>query len=322
MNHNHDHNHDDHQHDHEPKPHDHGHSHHHHHHVAPENITRAFVIGIILNFAFVIAETITGFISNSLALLTDAGHNLSDVASLGLVLIATKLAKRKATENYTYGYQKTTILVALSNAVFLLIAVGAIGYEAVQRMIHPEPIQGNIISIIAGIGIVINTATALLFLKDKDHDINSRGAYIHMAADAVVSAGVVIAGIVMFYTNYFWIDAVISVFIIVVIISSTWGLLKDSLRMSLDGVPAGIQSNAILKYLYSLEGVIEVHDLHIWAMSTTETALTVHLIIPDKNTDDAFLTKIKHKLAHDFQVAHSTIQIEKNVAGADCDQRC
>jgi cobalt-zinc-cadmium efflux system protein len=311
----------DHHHEKHDKHQDHGHSHH-HHHVSPQHITRAFIIGIILNLAFVITEAITGFMIHSLALLTDAGHNLSDVASLALVLVATSLSKKKATKNYTYGYQKTTILVALSNAVLLLIAVGAIGYEAVQRMIHPEPVQGNIISIIAGIGILINTATALLFLKDKDKDINVRGAYIHMASDAVVSAGVVVAGIIMYYTNYFWLDSIISVVIIVVIIVSTWDLLKDSLRLSLDGVPAGIESNEIIKYLYSLEGVREVHDLHIWAMSTTETALTVHLVIPDKITDDEFLMKIKHKLAHDFQVAHSTIQIEKNLSGEDCDQRC
>jgi cobalt-zinc-cadmium efflux system protein len=307
-----------HHHDKHVKHHDYGHSHS-HHHIVPQNITRAFVIGIILNLVFVITEAITGFIIHSLALLTDAGHNLSDVASLALVLVANSLAKKKTTENYTYGYQKTTILVALSNAVLLLIAVGAIGYEAVQRMLHPEPVAGNIISIIAGVGILINTATALLFLKDKDRDINVRGAYLHMASDAVVSAGVVIAGIVMFYTNYFWLDSVISVVIIFVIIINTWDLLKDSLRLSLDGVPAGIESNAIVKYLYSLEGVSEVHDLHIWAMSTTETALTVHLVIPDKITDDAFLMKIKHKLEHDFQVAHSTIQIEKKSIGDDCD---
>ncbi len=320
------HNHSDHDHSHShDKDHNHshhGHSHHHHHHVAPQDITRAFIIGIILNLSFVIIEAITGFFIHSLALLTDAGHNLSDVASLALVLVATKLSKKKATENYTYGYQKTTILVALSNAVLLLIAVGAIGYEAIQRMIHPEPVQGDIISIIAGIGILVNTATALLFLKGKDKDINVRGAYLHMASDAIVSAGVVVAGIIMFYTRYFWLDAVISAFIIVVIVMSTWDLLKDSLRLSLDGVPAGIESNAIIKYLYSLEGVKEVHDLHIWAMSTTETALTVHLIIPDKVTDDDFLKHLKHKLAHDFQVAHSTIQIERNLTGEDCDQRC
>ena len=304
------------------KPRNHGHSngdHHHHHHIAPKNITRAFIIGIILNLSFVIIEAITGFIIHSLALLTDAGHNLSDVASLALVLVATSLSKKKANENYTYGYQKTTILVALSNAVLLLIAVGAIGYEAVERMLHPQPVQGNIISIIAGIGIVINTATALLFLKDKDRDINVRGAYLHMAADAIVSAGVVAAGVVMYYTEYYWLDSVISVVIIVVIIISTWDLLKDSLRLSLDGVPAGIESNEIIKYLYSLEGVKEVHDLHIWAMSTTETALTVHLVIPDKIADDAFLMNVKHKLEHDFQVAHSTIQIEKNSIGDDCE---
>ncbi len=304
--------------------HDHGHDHHHHHHgiMSSQKITRAFVIGIILNMIFVFAEAITGFVIHSLALLTDAGHNLSDVASLGLVLFASNLAKKKSNENYTYGYQKTTILVALSNAVLLLIAVGAIGYEAVHRIMVPEPVKGNIISIIAGIGIIINTATALLFLKDKDKDINVRGAYLHMASDAVVSAGVVIAGIIMFYTSWFWLDAVISIFIIVVIIFSTWGLLKDSLRLSLDGVPMGIESNAILKYLYGLEGVVEVHDLHIWAMSTTETALTVHLVIPEKVTTDNFLINIKQTLFNDYKVAHSTIQIERSIEHGDCDQRC
>ena len=296
--------------------------HHHHHQITPQHITRAFVVGIILNLSFVIVEAVTGFVVHSLALLTDAGHNLSDVASLALVLVATALSKKKATEKYTYGYQKTTILVALSNAVLLLIAVGAIGYEAIQRMLHPEPVQGDVISIIAGIGIVINTATALLFMKDKDRDINVRGAYLHMASDAVVSAGVVVAGVVMYYTHFYWLDAVISAFIIVVIILSTWDLLRDSLRLSLDGVPAGIETDAIMKYLNSLEGVSEVHDLHIWAMSTTETALTVHLIIPERITDDNFLRTIKHTLEHDFLVAHSTIQIERNAAAEDCNQRC
>ena len=307
-------------HDHEH--HHHGHHYHDHNHPAPKNITRAFVIGIILNLSFVIIEAITGFIKNSLALLTDAGHNLSDVASLALVLVAASLAKKKPTRNFTYGYQKTTVLVALSNAVFLLIAVGAIGYEAVQRIIHPEPIDGNVISLVAGIGIIINTATALLFMKDRDKDINVRGAYIHMASDAVVSVGVVIAGIIMYYTHLYWIDAVISIFIIVVIVFSTWGLLKDSLRLSLDGVPSSIDSNKIIEYLSGINGVKGVHDLHIWAMSTTETALTVHLVIPDLITNDSFLSDIKEKLEHDFQVAHSTIQIEKSITGENCDQRC
>lgn len=297
--------------------HNHHHENHHHHDAVP-TMNKALIIGIILNMAFVLLETFAGLWNDSLALLTDAGHNLSDVVSLLLIVIAGKLAKRKPTEEYTYGYGKTTILVALINAGLLLVAVGAIGWEAIGRITTPNPVQGSIISLVAFAGIIINTATAFLFMRDRKKDLNIKGAYLHMASDALVSLGVMISGIVIIYTNWYWMDAVISLAIIVVIVWSTWGLLKDSLRLSLDGVPSGINVNAIRDYLLKLNGVAGLHDLHVWAMSTNATALTAHLVIPGP-VEDSFLEELNDELHQHFHIDHTTIQIEKEI-GEDCKQ--
>jgi cobalt-zinc-cadmium efflux system protein len=306
--------------------HDH-HSHHHHHnhngehYHEPKNIGKAFVIGIILNMSFVLVEVVAGFWQHSLALLTDAGHNFSDVVGLLFVLMAQRLAKITPTEKYTYGYSKSTILVALVNALLLFVAVGAIGWEAVVRINNPHPVDGSIISWVALFGLITNAVTAFLFFKDKDKDLNSKGAFLHMAGDAAVSLGVIIAGIIIMYTQLYWIDAAISLLIIVVIVASTWGLLRDSLRLSMDGVPQNIHTKDIREYLSSLKEVKDFHDLHIWAMSTTESAMTVHLVVPEGGSD-SFLSKIKHHLHHHFNIVHTTIQIEKSGDDSSCSQKC
>ncbi|HWY33910.1 MAG TPA: cation diffusion facilitator family transporter, partial [Nitrosopumilaceae archaeon] len=277
------------------------------HYHGPKDINKTFVTGIALNLSFVLLEASVGFWKNSLALLTDAGHNFSDVIGLLFVLMAQRLAKMKPTQNFTYGYSKSTVLIALANALLLLVAVGAIGWEAISRMSEPHPVEGGVISIVAVIGLVMNAMTAALFFKDRHKDLNIKGAYLHMAADAAVSLGVVIAGIIIMYTKWFWIDAVISLIIIVVIVSSTWGLLRDSIRLSLDGVPLNIDPKKVREYLSGLKEVTGFHDLHIWAMSTTDTAMTVHLIMPEGGSD-VFLSKIKDELNHHFNITHTTIQ--------------
>lgn len=293
--------------------HSHGHSHSHHHHaVDVKQVNRAFVIGIVLNFIFVIIEALVGLFIHSLSLLSDAGHNLADVASLSMSLVALRLMKVKANEKYTYGYKKTTILVALLNAAILLISIGAIGYEAIHRLIAPEPLPGKTISIVAAIGIVINTVTALLFFRNKESDLNIKSAFLHLMADAIVSAGLVIGGIIIFYTHLFWIDAALSIIIAAVILFSTWQLLKDSLRLSLDGVPENINVNDVKKHVAKISGVKEFHHVHIWGLSTTENALTGHLVV-DKDTDMASIERIKHEVKHELEhlhINHATLEVE------------
>lgn len=288
--------------------------HHHHHHHSPVigNINRAFWIGIILNSAFVIIEFTAGFYYNSLALLSDAGHNLSDVASLGLSLLAFRLAKSKATERFTYGYHKSTILASLVNAVILLIAVGGIGWEAVQRFLHPVETQGGVIALVAGIGIVINSISALVFFRNKDKELNVKGAYLHLALDAVVSAGVVIAGIIISYTGLKWIDPLISLVIMGVLIYSTWSLLIESLRLTLDAVPANIDTEKIKGQMLKTRGVKDVHHIHIWAMSTTRNAMTAHLVLEDGLPEVkimAIKADLKHELEH-LNIQHVTFETE------------
>lgn len=294
--------------------HSHGHSHHHHHHHAVDikQVNRAFVIGIILNFLFVIIEVIVGLSIHSLSLLSDAGHNLGDVASLSMSLIAIRLMKVKANDKYTYGYKKTTILVALLNAAILLLAIGAIGYEAAHRIIAPEPLPGKTISIVAAIGIVINTITALLFLRNKESDLNIKSAFVHLLSDAIVSAGLVIGGIIIFYTNLFWIDALLSLVIAVVILLSTWQLLKDSLRLSLDGVPENVDLHKVKTEVSRISGVKDFHHIHIWAISTTENALTGHIVVA-KETAMSTIEGIKHEAKHmlmHLNINHATLEVE------------
>ncbi|MDH4745409.1 cation diffusion facilitator family transporter [Sphingomonas sp. CBMAI 2297] len=296
--------------------HDHNHSHNGHSH-APADFGRAFAIGTVLNLGFVLVEGAAGFLTHSMALLADAGHNLSDVLGLLIAWGGAELAKRPASPRFTYGLRGSSILAALANAVLLFVAVGAILLEAIQRLSEPRDIPGVTVMIVAGAGIVINLGTALLFARGRKGDVNIRGAYLHMAADAAVSAGVVIGAALMLLTGAEWIDPVVSLLIVVVILWSTWGLFTESLTMALQAVPKGIDSAAVEAALADLPGVSRVHDLHIWPMSTTEAALTAHLVMPEGHPGDAFLIALQHRLAHDFRIDHTTVQIELG-DGAEC----
>jgi cobalt-zinc-cadmium efflux system protein len=296
-------------HHHGPAGHDHaGHGHGHSH--APQDFGRAFAIGTVLNLGFVLVEGLAGIATGSMALLADAGHNLSDVLGLLIAWGGASLAKRPASRRFTYGLSSSTILGALANAVLLLFAVGAIALEAVRRFGDPSPVPGATVMIVAGIGIVINTATALLFMRGRKHDLNIRGAYLHMAADAGVSAAVVVGGALILLTGKAWIDPALSLLIVAVILWSTWGLLRDSVVMALHAVPPGMDAEEVEAALAALPGVARVHDLHIWPMSTTQVALTAHLQMPGGHPGDAFLNDAQSRLAHDFGIAHATLQIE------------
>lgn len=282
----------------------HGHSH------VPADFGRAFGIGIALNTAFVVVEAVFGVLSGSMALIADAGHNLSDVLALLLAWAASAAAKRPASARYTYGFKSSTILAALANAMLLLVAIGMILVEALGRFADPQPVEAGTVMLVAGAGIVINGATALLFLRGRAHDINIRGAYLHMAYDALVSLGVVAAGALILFTGALWIDPVVSLVIVAVIAWGTWGLLRDSVRMSLLAVPDSVDEAAVRAYLSGLPGVVTVHDLHIWPMSTTETALTAHLVMPGGHPGDGFLREIAVELEHHHRIGHATVQVE------------
>ena len=284
-----------------------GHSHGHDH--GPTDHGRAFFVGIVLNTAFVLVEATYGYIAGSMALVADAGHNLSDVLALVLAWAASAAAKRPARARYTYGYKSSTILAALANAALLLVAIGAILVETVRRMLEPAPVEGMTMIVVAGIGIAINTATALMFLRGRHSDLNIRGAFLHMAADALVSLGVVLAGIAILFTGQQWIDPVASLAIVAVIAWGTWGLAGDSLRMALHAVPRGVDRAAVEALLAARPGVEAVCDLHIWPMSTTETALTAHLVMPAGHPGDAFLHEIADILAEHHRIGHVTLQI-------------
>jgi cobalt-zinc-cadmium efflux system protein len=294
--------------------HNHSHDHHHHHAQALDisQVNKSLIAGILLNVLFVIIEFGAGFFSNSLALISDAGHNLSDVASLGLALLAFRLLKVKATEKFTYGYRKASILISLLNAVILLIAVGSIGFESVQRFFHPQPIETNFIIYVAAIGIVINAISALLFFRDRKKDLNLKGAYLHLMVDALVSAGVVMGGIIMSFTQWLWLDPVISLVIMVIILTSTWNLLRDSLSLSMDAVPTSIKIENIREAALKLSGVKDIHHIHVWAMSTAENALTAHLVISDNISHEQtshIKNQFKHKLEH-LGIQHATVETE------------
>ena len=295
-------------------PHNHTHSH--------SDYNRAFAIGVALNVIYIVVEATYGFLAGSLALLADAGHNLSDVLGLLLAWGANYLVQRKPTERHTYGWRKSTILAALTNAIILLVAMGGIAWEAVQRFSDPSPVAGKTVIIVAAIGVVINTATALLFLSGRKTDLNIRGAFLHMAADAGVSAGVVLAGVVILTTGWPWIDPVVSLTITAIILVGTWGLLRDSFNLALDAVPAGIDPEAVKTYLSDLPGVTGVHDLHIWAMSTSETALTVHLLKPDARDDDTLIEQASRELHDRFGIEHITIQWERRPELDHCGSSC
>ncbi|RAK57885.1 cation diffusion facilitator family transporter [Phenylobacterium deserti] len=312
--------HDDHDHEHDhDHGHDHGHVHHHgfghHHHHAPADMGRAFAIGVVLNTAFVLAEAGAGIWTGSLALLADAGHNASDVLSLVLAWGAAILAKRAPAGRHTYGLRKGTILASLANSVLLLVAVGAIVSESVRRLIDPAPVQSEVVMWTAALGVVINTATALLFLRGSHSDLNVRGAFLHMAADAAVSLAVVIGALAMgFAGGLYWLDPVLGLVIALVIVLGTLGLLKDSFDLAMDAAPKAVDVATVRAWLSGLPGVTEIHDLHIWAMSTTETALTVHVVRPAEDDRDAFLRQVCDGLAHRFHIEHATVQVETSHA--------
>ncbi|WP_455178020.1 cation diffusion facilitator family transporter [Azospirillum melinis] len=292
---------------------DHGHSDHSHsghHHHGPVRYDRSFALGALLNIGFVVVEAVYGLIANSTALIADAGHNLSDVMGLLLAWGAVWLGRRIPQGRYTYGFGNASILASLLNAMILLIAVGAILLEAANRLADPEPVGETTVMVVATIGIVINGWTAWLFMGGQKHDINLRGAYLHMAADAAVSLGVVAAALVIRFTGWLWLDPVTSILIALVIVAGTWGLLRDSVRLAMGAVPDGVDRTGVERYLAGLPGVTAVHDLHIWPISTTETALTAHLVRPGMDQDDALLLDISTVLRDRFGIGHVTIQVE------------
>lgn len=297
--------------------HQHGHQHG-HHHADPNQQGRTFLIAIALNSLFVTVEFVYGFIANSTALIADAGHNLSDVLGLFLAWGASILARRPPSQRYTYGLRSTSILAALANAMLLFIASGAIAWEAVQRFHHPPEVAGLTVTLVAAIGIVVNGVSAWLFMKGSKTDLNIRGAYLHMAADAAVSLGVVVAGLAMMFTGWYWLDPLVSLLIVTVILISTWGLMKQSAGLALGAVPPHINVAAVTAYLRKCQGVQDIHDLHIWGMSTTESALTVHLVMPGGYPGDLFMDNVTQTLKDRFSVQHSTMQVEQGTTQHHC----
>ncbi len=299
--------------------HSHSHTHDHaHHHLHTDRLSRAFALGIALNIAFVVAEVICGLLANSLALLADAAHNLSDVVGLMLAWGASTLARRPPSARFTYGLRGSTILAALANAMLLLVVTGGIAWEAVLRFKSPAASNETLMIWVAIIGIFINGGTAWLFMADRKTDLNVRGAYLHMAADAGVSLGVAVAGVGILLTGWKWLDPAASLLIVAVIFVGTWGLLRDSVKLALHAAPENVNPTAVRGYLAGLAGVGEVHDLHIWAMSTTETALTVHLVMPGGHPGDEFITDVVHHIEQAFQIGHVTLQIETGGAASPC----
>jgi cobalt-zinc-cadmium efflux system protein len=292
---------------------DHSHAGHSHSHV-PEitSINKAFIVGIVLNLMYVIIQVGIGLKINSLSLLSDAGHNFLDVAALALAMMAFKLSKSKSTDKYTYGFKKSSILISLLNAVILLISIGAIGYEAVFRFGNPQPLPGKIISIVAAIGIVINGVSAFMFFRDKEKDINVKAAFVHLAADALVSMGLVVGGLIILFTHWYWIDPLLSIIICLVIIASTWSLLKNSLRLSLDGVPNTVDIKIIKETVLKETGVKDFHHLHVWAISTTQNAMTGHVVVSNE-LSNVQVSQLKHKIKHQLEhlnIQHATLETE------------
>jgi cobalt-zinc-cadmium efflux system protein len=292
----------------------------HHQHI---HYSRAFGIGILLNVAFVVFEAACGIFTGSLALLADAGHNLGDVLGLLLAWTAHLLSTRDSSRRRTYGWKSSTNLAALINAIILLVAVGGIAWEAIRRFGHPQAVSGTAVIYAAALGVVINTATALLFVAEREKDLNIRGAFLHMAADAAVSLGVVVAGIGIFTIGWFWIDPVVSLVIAAIILIGTWRLLVDSLNLVLQAVPPGIDPAAVTDYLQNVAGIVAVHDLHIWAMSTTETALTAHIVKPELENDDGMLMRLGTAPKARFGIGHVTLQVERSTALFEgCGEAC
>ncbi|MBO0448000.1 cation transporter [Enterococcus sp. MJM12] len=284
--------------------------HEHHLHTPTTKTKRAFKIGIIINLLFVVIETIFGFSANSLSLVADAGHNLSDVLGLVISWIAILLSARPRTATRTYGYKRSSILAALFNAIFLLVAIGGILVEAISRLQNSQPVAENKVILVALVGIIINGFTAYLFMKDQQHDLNVKGAFLHMAADTLVSVGVVLAAIIVKFTNWFWLDSVISLIIAGIIFIGTWGLLKGAVNLSLDAVPEAVDYDEVKKFIENRPTVLAIHDLHIWGLSTTENALTVHVCRDTLADNNQFLENLDHELTKNFVLSHITIQVE------------
>ncbi|UGQ45797.1 cation diffusion facilitator family transporter [Massilia endophytica] len=298
--------------------HGHGHDHGHHHHGDPADHGRAFAIAITLNAIFVAVEFGYGFVANSTALMADAGHNLSDVLGLMLAWGAAILGKRQPTGRYTYGLRGSSMLAALFNSMLLMLACGAIAWEAVQLLLDPAPVQGATVSIVAAVGIAVNGISAWLFMAGSKHDLNIRGAYLHLAADAAISLGVLVSGLVVMYTNWVWLDPLVSLAIVFMILLGTWSLLKESLRMVMAAVPANVDAGEVEAFLRRCKGVTEVHDLHIWPMSTTETALTAHLVVPSGYPGDRAIDEIARQLKEKFAIHHTTLQTEEGTTEHAC----
>jgi cobalt-zinc-cadmium efflux system protein len=302
-------------HSHDHHGHDHSHGHDHHHGIAAASemhFGRAFGIGIVLNLIFVVAETLGGFWSNSSALLSDAGHNLSDVLSLALAWGATQLASRPSSERYTYGFKSATIQAALINAALLYAALGFILWDTIEHLRHPAPVNGLLVMLLAGIGIAVNGLTAYLFRKGQHGDVNLRGAYLHMLTDALVSLGVVVGGALVTWTGWQWLDPAISFVILGIIAYSSWGLLRETVQLTMLGVPESIDLQQVRQRLLAQPGVTQVHDLHVWPMSTRDTALTVHLVRPGYSGDHSFLTHLQRIMQEEFSICHCTVQIEEH----------
>jgi cobalt-zinc-cadmium efflux system protein len=294
-----------------------GHSHSHTPHIT--NLNKAFIIGIILNLTYVIVQVVIGIRINSLSLLSDAGHNFLDVAGLALAMLAFKLSSSKATDKYTYGYKKSSILISLINAVILLISIGAIGYEAILRLQNPEPLPGRVIALVAFIGIFINGISAFMFFRDKDSDVNVKSAFLHLASDALVSLGLVIGGIIIYYTHLYWIDSILSLIVCFIIVASTWKLLKESLRLSLDGVPESVDLNLIKETVLKINDVKNFQHIHVWAISTTQNAITANLIV-SKDLSNIEIVALKNKVKHQLQhlnIHHATIETD-----FECTEKC
>jgi len=291
-------------------PHAHDHDHGHHHRDAPQDFGPAFAIGVALNLGFVVVEAIYGLLAHSMALLADAGHNLGDVLGLAMAWTAATLALRPPSRNYTYGLRRGTVVAALGNAVLLLVSVGAIAVEGVHRLFDPAPVAGTTVMVVAGIGIVLNGVTAWLFAAGRKHDVNLRAAFLHMLYDALVSAGVVVTAGVIIWTGWTRLDALVSLAIAAIILAGSWSLLRASLGLSLDAVPQGVDVDAVRRFLQQQPGVAGIHDLHVWPMSTTETALTCHCLMPSGHPGDELLTAIARDLHDRFGIGHATIQVE------------
>jgi cobalt-zinc-cadmium efflux system protein len=305
----------------------HGHDHAHHHHGPPAdgNFSQAFKWGIVLNLVFVAGEVAGGLWANSAALLSDAGHNLSDVLSLALAWAASLLATRRPTERYTYGYKGATIQAALLNAALLYLALGFIIWETIDHLRHPAPVNGPVVMLLAGLGILVNGFTAWLFRRGQKGDVNVRGAYLHMLTDMLVSVGVVVGGALVYFTGWQWLDPAISFIILAVVGVSSWGLLRETVQLSLQAAPESIDVAAVRRFLLARPGVTQVHDLHIWPLSTRDTALTAHLVRPGSENGNLFLRDLQHDLQHEFNISHSTVQLEDELphmgAHGCCDEQ-